>query len=141
MMRPLTDNEKAAIIAAAAGILMLLSGVTGASQWRRTFEYLLSILGDSVVLRLVGLVFVALGSIGGIFVILGAYGFRNDKVRTGRMMIWLGSGFTIVSLVLYVILQVRHGDLPFAGAGVLGAAGIVLSVVARFRAKPVPLVR
>ncbi len=136
---PLTDNEKAAILAIWAGVLMLIGGVTGASQWRHTFALVEDVLGASAALRFVQLVFVALGSVGGIFVLLGAYAFRESHVRTGRMMIWFGTGFTIVSLILFVILQVRTGDWPFAGAGLLGFVGIGLSQMARFKAKPTPL--
>ncbi len=138
---PLTDNEKAAILAVWAGALMLLSGVTGASQWGRTFDLVQQVLGQSPALRFVQLVFVALGSVGGIFVMLGAYAFRENRVRTGKTLILFGTGFTIVSLGIFIILQVRHGDLPFAGASLLGFLGIVLSIAARFKAKPTRLRR
>lgn len=139
--RRLTDNEKATILAAVSGILLLLSGVTGASQWRRTFAFLEIVLGPSVVLFVVRVIFVALGSVGGIFVLLGAYAFREKRIRLGKVLILLGTGFTLVSLILYVILQLQHGDLPFVGAGALGATGVVLSIVARYKAKPRPLLR
>ena len=136
---PLTDNEKAAILALWAGALMLLAGVTGASQWGRTFDLVEDLLGRNPLLRLVQFVFVALGSVGGIFVLLGAYAFREDRVRTGKLLILFGTGFTIVSLMLFLVLTALHGEWPFAGASVIGFLGIVLSVIARFRAKPVPL--
>ena len=139
--RPLTDNEKAAVVAAIAGVLLLLSGVTGVTQWQRTFALLGEVLGTSLLLTFVRFVFVALGSAGGVFVLLGAYGFRQNKVRMGRALIWLGTGFTLVSVFLYVVLQVRHGDAPFAGAGLLGAVGIGMSIAARLKAKPLPLRR
>jgi len=138
---PLTDNEKAAILAIWAGVLMLLSGVTGASQWRRTFDLVQQLLGPSALLRFVQLVFVVLGSVGGIFVILGAYAFREDHVRTGKLLILFGTGFTIVSLILFLILAIQHGEWPFAGGAILGFVGVILSVVARLRAKAVPLRR
>jgi uncharacterized membrane protein YozB (DUF420 family) len=134
-----TGNEKAAAIAAIAGLLMLLSGVTGASQWRRTFAIVEGLLGASPLLRFVQLVFVALGSVGGVFVLLGAYAFREDKVRTGKALILFGTGFTLVSLVIFAVIAVQHGEWPFAGGAVLGFFGIVLSVYARLKARAVPL--
>ncbi len=140
--RDLPDNEKAAVLAAIAGVLMLVSGVTGASQWHRMFEILLETFGDSAILRFAGLVFIAMGSIGGILVLLGAYGFRNNRVRTARTIIWLGTGFTVLSLVFFVVLQFqRSGDFPFAGASFFGFVGILLSVIARYKAKPLPRYR
>src|SRR2546422_8201074 len=133
---PLTDNEKAALLAIWAGALLLVSGVTGASQWQRTFDLIASLLGPSLALRVVQFIFVALGSVGGVFVLMGAYAFRENQVRTGRIMIWFGTGFTIVSLILLIALQARHGGAPFAGAGILGFAGMALSLAARFKAKP-----
>lgn len=138
---PLTDNEKAALLAIWAGVLMLLSGVTGASQWQRTFQFLQGVFGESLLLRFLQLVFVALGSVGGVFLFLGAYAFRNNKVRTGRLLIWFGTGFTIASLTLFLGLQARHGDLPYAGASILGLAGVMLSLVARVKARALPLKR
>ena len=137
--RAWSDNEKAAALAAVAGFLMLLSGVTGASQWRRTFDFLEAVLGASALLRFVQLVFVALGSVGGIFVILGAYAFREDRVRTGKVLILFGTGFTIVSLVLFLVLAVRNGEWPFAGGAAFGFLGVVLSLAARIRARSLPL--
>lgn len=132
------DNEKAAALAALAGFLMLLAGVTGASQWRRTFEIVEGILGASPLLRFVQLVFVALGSVGGVFVLLGAYAFREDRVRTGKALILFGTGFTLVSLLLFLVIVTRHGEWPFAGGAAVGFAGVVFSVFARLKARAVP---
>lgn len=137
--RPLTDNEKAALMAGIAGLMMLGSGVTGASQWRRTFELVEALLGTSPALRFAQLVFVVIGSLGGVFVLLGAYAFREDRVRTGKVLILFGTGFTVVSLVVFLVLAVQHGEWPFAGGAVLGFLGILLSVLARFQAKARPL--
>jgi len=137
----LPDNMKAAYIAGLAGFLMLIFGVTGASQWERTFGVLLEIAGTNPhpVLRFLALVFIAIGSVGGVFVLLGAYGFSNDRVRTGRTVIWFGTGFTVISLLAFIVYQMRQGgDFPFAGASFLGFVGILLSVVARYKAKPLP---
>lgn len=128
-------------MAVVAGILLLLSGFTGASQWQRTFTFLGEILGASLLLRFVALVFVALGSVGGVLVLFGALAFRRNRVRMGRVLILLGTGVSVVSLVLFLILQLRHGDWPFAGGAVFAISGVVLSVAARFQAKPLPLWR
>ncbi|MEK6851845.1 MAG: hypothetical protein AABY30_04830 [Candidatus Thermoplasmatota archaeon] len=137
--RPLTDNEKAGLLAGVAGLLMLGSGVTGASQWRRTFDLILQMIGPNPLLRFTQLVFVVIGSVGGVFVLLGGYAFRENRVRTGKLLILFGTGFTVISLMVFLVLAVQHGEWPFAGGAVLGFVGIVLSVIARFRAKAIPL--
>ncbi len=134
-----TVNEKAAAIAAIAGVLMLASGVTGASQWRRTFAVLETFLGTGAAIRFLQLVFVAIGSVGGIFVLLGANALRDDRVRTGRVLIFFGTGFTVVSMILFIIIALQQGEWPFAGGAVLGFVGVFLSIIARVKAKPVPL--
>lgn len=139
--RPLRSNEKAAITATIAGLLLLLSGFTGASQWHRTFRLVADVLGTSLLLRFVALVFVALGSAGGVLVLFGALSFRRDRVRMGRVLIYLGTGFSVGSLAMYIVLQLLHGDLPFAGGIGLGVPGVILSVVARFQAKATRLRR
>lgn len=137
----LRDNQKAAVLAAVAGVLMLVSGATGASQWHRTFAILVDFLGPSQILRIIGFIFIALGSVGGVFVLMGAYGFRNNRVRTARAVIWVGTGFTLFSLLLFIVYLLRQGeDVSFAGASLVGFAGVVLSVAARFKAKPLPLI-
>lgn len=137
--RDLPPNEKAAVFAAIAGALMLVSGFTGASQWHRTFDVLQDIFGQSTALRYLGVVFIALGSIGGLFVLLAAYMFQNDRVRTARIVIWFGTGFTILSLIVFALYQAtRGGDFPFAGASLLGFVGVLISVVARFQSKKFP---
>ena len=137
--RDLSDNMKAAWIAGVSGVLMLISGVTGASQWGRTFILIESYFGTSTLVRFAQLVFVALGSVGGIFVLLAAYAFRADRVRTGKILIWFGTGFTLISLLLFLVITAQRGEWPFAGGAVIGFAGIFLSVLARLRAVPKPL--
>ena len=137
--RDLPDNEKAAVFAAVAGILMIVSGVTGATQWRSTFTVLLEVFGESPALRVLGVAFLALGSVGGLFVLLAAYMYQNDRVRTARIVIWFGTGFTLLSLIVFTAYQLRRGgDFPFVGASLLGFVGIILSVVARFQSKKTP---
>ena len=137
--RDLSDNMKAAWIAGVSGVLMLISGVTGASQWQRTFATLVEIVGANPVLRFLALVFIAIGSVGGVFVLLGAYAFREDRVRTGKVLILFGTGFTFVSLLIFTVIAVQHGEWPFAGGAVVGFFGIVLSVFARLKTRAVPL--
>jgi len=50
-----------------------------------------------------------------------------------------GTGFTFVSLLIFTVIAVQHGEWPFAGGAVVGFFGIVLSVFARLKARAVPL--
>ena len=129
-------NERAAILATWGGVLMVASGVSGAYQWSQTFAILEAILGSSGVLHIVQLGFVGIGSVGGVFVVLGAYAFWKNRVRTGRFLLWLGTGFTMISLGLLLAVQFIRFDWPFAGASLIGFVGIALCVLARFEARP-----
>jgi len=130
----MTGNEKAATLAVWGGVLMVASGVSGAYQWNQTFEIIEALLGSWRILALAHLVFIGIGSVGGAFVIVGAFCFWKNKVRWGKLMIWLGTGFTILSLIVLVAAQFIRFDWPFAGASLVGFVGIALSVLARFEA-------
>ena len=134
-----TDNEKAAALASVAGVLMIISGVTGASQWQRTFALIEQVLGTTPLIRFVQLVFVAIGSVGGVFVVLAGYAFRDNRVRTGKILVFFGTGFTLVSLLVFIVFAAQRADWPFTGGAAIGFAGVVLSVAARWKAKPVPM--
>ncbi len=139
--RALTDNEVAGVLAAIAGILFLVVGWTGARGVDHFFDLLVELFGPNPVFRVVSYVLIAIASLGGIAVLAGAVLIYYDRVRGGRILVLLGAGAGIVSLILFLLLLLRNPGRIAAHEGVLPVlAGVVLSIAARLKSKPKPII-
>lgn len=133
--RELTNNEKAAIIAIIAGILLIVAGVSGATRWDRLEDFVKELFGGNILIKLIFYIFVALGSLGGLLVIIGGLLMKSDRVGGGKALILIGTGFGIITLLVVIAMHLRRGEVPFASGIGPGAVGIILSIVARFKAQ------
>lgn len=138
-----SQNEKAGIVGIIGGILMLIAGVTGAATWASIGEQAESITGITA-LGTVFQVLVALGSLGGLLVILGCLfiGWQIIKIRTknrvklGKILISIGAGFGLLGLIIFIVLTAL-GEDPFGnflGAIGIGFVGLLCSIYARQKA-------
>ncbi|MGQ0797347.1 MAG: hypothetical protein ACT4OI_05745 [Methanobacteriota archaeon] len=133
-------NDEAAVLAAIAGGLLLLVGYSGARGVHRFVSLLFGFLGDRPLLLLVlAYVLVAIASLGGIAVLLGAYLIHADRVRTGRLLILLGSGAGLISLILFLVGILRREAFDLLLEVLPALLGVSLGIVARFRAKATPI--
>jgi hypothetical protein len=135
-----SQNEKCGMVGMVGGILMMIAGVTGAATWGNIGEQAMDITG----IKALGTVFqvlVALGSLGGLLVILGSIfiGWRiiniktKNRVKSGKLMITIGAGFGLFGLLIFLLLTML-GDDPmgnFLGAIGIGFVGLVCSIYAR----------
>ncbi len=139
-----SQNEKAGIVGIIGGILMLIAGVTGAATWASIGEQAESITGIAA-LGTVFQVLVALGSLGGLLVILGCLfiGWQIIRIRTknrvkaGKVLISIGAGFGLLGLIIFIVLTAL-GDDPFGnflGAIGIGFVGLLCSIYARQKAQ------
>jgi len=138
-----SQNEKAGLVGIIGGILMMIAGVTGAATWASIGDQAIDITG----VRALGMVFqvlVALGSLGGLLVILGSLfiGWQTIKIKTknrvkvGKSMITIGAGFGLIGLLIFLVLTAL-GDDPlgnFLGAIGIGFVGLICSIYARQKA-------
>ncbi len=138
-----SQNEKAGLVGIIGGILMMIAGVTGAATWASIGDQAIDITG----VRALGMVFqvlVALGSLGGLLVILGSLfiGWQSIKIKTknrvkvGKFMITIGAGFGLIGLLIFLALTML-GDDPFRnflGAMSIGFVGLICSIYARQKA-------
>lgn len=129
----LTPNDEAAILAVVAGVFLLAAGVSGAPQFERTFLLLHRLLGPLPLLRPVAFLVVSIAAWGGFAVIAGGLVVRLDHPQVGKVLMYLGTGFSVFSLAAFVVLQLADRTIPFAGGIGFGAVGVVLSIAARFR--------
>lgn len=134
-------NEEAAILAAVAGIILLVFGYSGERSIARLFELLLDIVGPSRVLQAVAVVFFVIASLGGISVLFGGALILTDRVRFGRIFILVGSGAGFFSLVLFVFVNLRRGreEFSFLASFLPVIIGVSIGIVARFRAVARPI--
>ncbi len=133
-------NIQAAIIAAVAGILLLIAGINGVAGVDQLFALLEKYLGTNETLRILAYVLGAIAALGGVAVLIGAYFVGTEHVRTGKLLITLGSGAGILTLLLFLAKNVESEQFSYLFAVLPALLGVVLAIVARFRAKPAPLI-
>ena len=136
--RQLTNNQKAAVIGTVAGILMLLAGFSGAARLDRIMDLLRKVIGSETWLKVTSFVLVSIASLGGVLVILGSVLFSYNRILSGRVLVWLWTGFGVVGFVLFLAVQFERIDSALASGAGLKLAGIVLAVVAQLKARAVP---
>lgn len=132
-------NTQAAIIAAVAGVLLLVVGLNGAAGVDRIFALLEEWFGANEALRILAFVLGGIAALGGVAVLFGAYFVGTDRVRVGKLLITLGSGAGVITLLVFVGRNLASEQFSYLYAVLPAILGVVLAIVARFVAKPKPL--
>ncbi len=132
-------NDEAALLAVVSAGFLLLTGYSGARSVRNFFELLVDVFGDRAFLIVLAYGFVAIASLGGFAVLGGAYLIWKDRVRTGRLLILVGSGAGLFTLLLFFFVQIRRGNVDLFLSVLPAILGVALGIVARFRAKATPI--
>jgi len=124
-----------------AGFLLVISGEQGPNgTYRLIIENLTLAFKNQLVVQLIqilGLIFVAISLLGGFAVILGGYLILKNKTLSGKVLIAVGTGFGIVSIILLLLSLYQTQDLIsiITRHTLIEWVGIILSFVARFIAK------
>ncbi len=132
-------NAAAAVLAAVAGVLLLDAGINGVNGVDKLFALLQEWFGTNETLRLLAYVLGGIAALGGIAVIIGAYFLATEHVRTGKLLITLGSGAGIITLLLFLARNAASEQFSYLYAVLPAILGVVLAIVARFTAKPKPI--
>ena len=132
-------NTQAALLAVAGGILLLVVGYSGLAGVDHFFELLESWFGPQPALLLLSRVFGGIAALGGVAVLFGAYFISTDRVRTGRILIVLGSGAGLITLILFLARNLVSEDFSYLLAVLPAIVGIALGIMAQFWAKPAPI--
>lgn len=135
--RPLTNNQLAAALAFFAGLVFVAVGWNGTRIVAGFVELLAEITPwPDPAMRVTAAILGLISPLSGALVIAGAILILYDRVRLGKLVVLLGTGAGIVSLVLFFVLLVRRPGRVLAHEGVVPALiGIVLSLAARIKAK------
>lgn len=134
-------NVLAVLFAFIAGVLLIISGEQGPTgTYTLILEKLSMFIEDPLLLniaRVVGLILTILSSLGGFAVLIGGYLIFKKKMFFGKLLIALGAGFGIVSLLFLVATLIRTQEIAvvIARHTIFGWAGITLSLLARAIAK------
>lgn len=132
-------NKKASIVAAVGGLFLIVSGFSGAYRWERVINLVERLVGSNVAVRVLSYALVSLASAGGLLVLLAAVLFYGDRIRTGKALIWIGTGFGFISFILFVILHLEKVEnVILSGIG-FGLLGIVLCIWSTTKARPKPI--
>ena len=136
--RKLTNNQVAALIGTIGGVLMIIAGFSGAARLDMILDLVSKVIGPDVWIRVVSYILVGMASLGGVLVILGSVLISYNRIFSGRVLIWLGTGFGIITFILFLIVQSEGIDTALAGGAGLKLAGVVLAIIAQIKAKAVP---
>ena len=130
-----SKNSKAMIVAVFAGILLLISGVSGLATWEAIKNFVTANVVDNYIVQLIFVVLIFIASLGGISVIIGGLLIWKDKIGTGKLFITLGAGLGLIGLIISIIVAVMENNFMIGSFFSVGAIGLILSIVARLMVK------
>lgn len=134
------ENKTACYLAIAAGILLLITGITGVGLMEKIKELVTKNISSDATIGLIFVVLILLASFGGILVMAGGGLLYKDKVRPGKILITIGTGAGLIGLIIAVVVWVYEMSAPTLTIPfILGLVGVILSVAARLKAKKPPV--
>lgn len=132
-------NDEAALLAAVSGILLIVSGYTGARPLNRFFDLLEDAFGSGPSLLVLAYIFVGIASLGGFAVLFGGFLIWKDRVRLGRIVILVGSGAGFFTLLIFLLVNLRREEFSLLTSVLPAVFGVLIGIIARIRAKPKPI--
>lgn len=124
-------NSKAMGLALIAGILLLISGISGLATWETINDFVTENIADDHVIQIIFSVLIFIASLGGIAVIAGGILIGKDNVRTGKFAIALGAGLGLIGLIVSIIVAYTENSLTLSGFFSIGFIGLIVSIIAR----------
>jgi len=123
------------IIAIFAGILLLISGVSGLATWEAISNFVTTNVIDNYIVQIIFAVLIFIASLGGLSVIIGGLLIGKDKVGTGKFFITLGAGLGLIGLIVSIIVTIMENNFTIGSFFSVGAIGLILSIIARMMVK------
>lgn len=132
-------NRQASVLAVIGGILLLFVGYSGVAGVDHFFALLETWFGPQPALLFLSRIFGGIAALGGVAVLIGAYFLATDRVRTGRILIILGSGAGLITLLLFLARNLVQEEFSYLLAVLPAILGVAFGIAAQWRAKPVPI--
>ncbi len=130
-----SKNSKAMVIAIIAGILLLISGISGFATWEAIKNFVTTNIIDNYIVQIVFVVLIFIASLGGLSVIIGGLFIGKDKIGSGKLLISLGAGLGLIGLIISVVVAIMENNFTIGSFFSVGAIGLILSIVARLMVK------
>ena len=130
-----SKNSSAMIIAFLAGILLLISGISGLATWETIKNFVTQNIIDNTIVQFIFAILIFIASLGGLSVIAGGILIGKNKIRTGKFLIMLGAGMGLIGLIFTVAVAYVEGSLTLGSFFSIGTIGLVLSIIARLIVK------
>ena len=135
-------NRAACWILVVSGILMIIGGVINGPGIIGAIGQLLvksQIITNPLLVLLISMIVricAIFGLFGGFSVIFGAYVITKNHIRLGKLIVGLGAGGGLFTLIILVLLALSWGIYAFLGflwaiAHSVGAIGVLLSIYGR----------
>lgn len=142
-----TRNKVAGVLGIISAVLFIVSGYTSNIDMYRAIEsglqqYTAKEIWQVAIIpvNILGLI----AQVGGFAVLAGALLFLKNHVTTGKLLVMIGTGQGIITIMVRLIIESVQGGMVYANNYVLWLAtsaiglGIVFSIVANRIAKPIP---
>ena len=130
-----SKKSMAMIIAIVAGILLIISGISGMATWETIKNYVINNVTDNEIVQIVFAILIFIASLGGLSVIIGGLLIGKNKIGLGKLFITLGAGLGIIGLIFSIIVAFTEDSLTLGSFFSIGMLGLILSIVARMLAK------
>jgi len=130
-----SKKSMAMIIAIVAGILLIISGISGMATWETIKNYVINNVTDNEIVQIVFAILIFIASLGGLSVIVGGLLIGKNKIGLGKLFITLGAGLGIIGLIFSIIVAFTEDSLTLGSFFSIGMLGLILSIVARILAK------
>ena len=118
------------------GILLELGHFSAVGFWQSILSLLASLLpAASVLIRSLGLLILLVASLGGLAAIIAGILFFRDHTRTGRVLIGFAVGFSLLSVLIYVVTLILGQNAMLSGNTIVVVIGLFLAIYARGLAK------
>ena len=128
-------KKQAMIIAIFAGILLLISGVSGLATWEAIRNFVTTNIADNYIVQIIFAVLIFIASLGGLSVIIGGLLIGRNKIGTGKLFITLGAGLGLIGLIVSIVVAVMENNFTIGSFFSIGAIGLILSIIARLMVK------
>jgi hypothetical protein len=131
----------AVVIAAVAGVLLLVSGIRGPTgTYELMREQLPLFIQNQQILQVVdtvALILIVISLAGGVSVLAGAFLIYKNHVSMGKLLIGLGAGVGIPWLIMLAIGLITTGQVAavIAQHSSIGWIGVIMAFAARIIAK------
>lgn len=130
--------QRAAGWAIVGGVLLGVVHFSTLGFWQTVISLILSSSPETANLAILAPLFrgiLIIASLGGLAVVIAGILFLRGHARSGRLLIGFGAGFSLLSVLVYLVVAVVGRNLALSGTTIVVLVGLSLAIHARGLAK------